>query len=216
MSALRLVGVFGGTFDPVHVGHLRAALELRELLELDELRFVPSGLPPHRDPPFASGEQRAAMLDAALAGEPGLVVDRCEIERPGPSYTIDTLASMREKLADTALCLVLGHDAWCGLDRWQRWRDVFELAHVVVTGRPGSNEPAGAVLEAERRVREVPAPRNLRERGHGAILFCEITRLEISASRLRAFAAAGRSLRFLVPDPVRDLIESERYYQRKS
>lgn len=214
MSGAQLVGIFGGTFDPVHVGHLRAAMELREILALDELRFVPCGEPPHRDPPVESGARRIAMLEAALAHEPGCVVDRREVERGGPSYTVDTLAALREDLPAAHLCLLLGHDAWVGLDRWHRWREVFEYAHVVVADRPGSNEPPGDVLAAEQRARQVTEAAALRAQSHGALMSSEITRLEISSSRLRAFAAAGHSLRYLVPDAVNELIVSKQYYRK--
>ena len=208
-----MIGILGGTFDPVHLGHLRTAVELREALGLEEVRLLPCGTPPHREPPVASGADRLAMLEAAIAGEPGLAVDTRELERPGPSYMVDTLASFRAELGPgRPLCLLLGTDALAGLERWHRWRRIPELAHLVVARRPGADLPAaGAVGEllAARRVDNTAA---LREAPAGRILVRDVTLLDISATRIRALLAQGRSVRYLVPEAVLELIHARGLY----
>lgn len=141
-----MIGLLGGTFDPIHFGHLRPALELYETLDLEQLRIIPCGTPPHRDPPCANGEQRLAMLRLALAGQPGLVIDPRELQRPGPSYMVDTLISLREELGDVPLALIIGMDAFHGLERWHRWRELVDLCHLIVIHRPGWQEPAEGEL----------------------------------------------------------------------
>jgi nicotinate-nucleotide adenylyltransferase len=129
---MRAIGIFGGTFDPIHYGHLRTALELKGLLALDKVHIVPCANPPHRTAPMSDGSLRLRMVAAAVAGEPGFVADDRELERAGVSYTIDTLASFRAELPGRSLCLLLGMDAFLGLPQWHRWGELIELAHIVV------------------------------------------------------------------------------------
>jgi len=207
------VGILGGTFDPVHHGHLRTALELIEACGLDELRLVPAGLPPHRGRPRASAELRLEMLHRAVAGEPRLRVDERELRRPGPSYTVDTLGALRAELGLRPLCLVLGADAFLGLPAWHRWRELPGLAHLVVVQRPGTVlAPEGelAALMAGRR----SADRSALARASAGVLRVQaVTQLDISASAIRALVAGGGDPRYLVPEPVRELIMESRCYQ---
>ena len=208
-----MIGLLGGTFDPVHYGHLRPAVELREGLGLTELRLIPCGVPPHRGAPGAGAEQRLAMLKLAVGDEPGLRIDERELRRPGPSYMVDTLSSLRAELGETPMGLIIGMDAFLGLDRWHRWRELADLGHLLVMRRPGVAPPARgelADLLAARRVDEAAA---LRGRGGGGVLLCEVTQLEISASRIRELVREGRSTRFLLPDPVRDYIGAAGLYR---
>src|SRR5210317_2209069 len=124
-----MIGVFGGTFDPIHFGHLRSALEICESLDLKEIRFIPCRIPPHRGEPVADPMQRMAMVRAALAGQPDMILDDREIKREGPSYMVDTLESLRSEFTTEPLCLVLGMDAFLGLSSWHRWKDLLTLAH---------------------------------------------------------------------------------------
>jgi nicotinate-nucleotide adenylyltransferase len=207
-----MIAIFGGTFDPVHYGHLRPALELLQELPLRELRFVPCSVPPHREAPQAGAELRVAMLRAALEGQPGLVLDERELQRPGPSYTVDTLRSLREELGAVPLCLVIGGDAFRGLATWHRWEDLIELAHLIVMRRPGWEAPAEgpvAALYAQRRTDSAAA---LAQSPAGRILAWPVTQLDISASRIRRDIGLGKSPRYLLPDAVWELIRARGLY----
>ena len=211
---MQSIGVLGGTFDPVHFGHLRSALELLETLGLAEVRLVPCGHPPHRSPPRAPASARLAMLELAVTGQPGLRVDPRELERPGPSYMVDTLASLREEQGTRPLCLILGSDAFLGLPGWHRWQELVQLAHLVVMHRPGWDlddnlaAPLAQLVEA-RRVYEAAA---LAAQPAGSILLVPVTPLDISATAIRTLIAAGRSPRYLLPDVVWEHIRAHGLY----
>lgn len=210
---MKLLGIFGGTFDPVHCGHLRAMLELQETLDLDQLRVMPCGIPAHRPPPAATAAERVAMLEAALEDFPGAEIDRRELEREGVSYTVDTLVTMGEEFPGSSLCLLLGQDAFLGLPGWHRWTELFELAHIAVARRPGGSLLMSPPLAEAVRGRRCDSAGELRDTGSGRVIFCETSQLEISSSWLRAQAAAGRSLRWLVPASVEAIIEAEGLYR---
>jgi nicotinate-nucleotide adenylyltransferase len=210
-----MLGIYGGTFDPVHYGHLRTGLEVKEALGLEELRFLPCRVPPHRGTPGAGPGQRARMLELALDGaEPGFALDLRELRREGPSYMVDTLASLREEIGDRPLCLVVGLDAFCGLPSWHRWRDLFGLAHLAVMRRPDAPEPAwaGGLAEmvAARRALDLA---ELRLAPAGRVAFLEVTQLAISATAIRRLVAEGKSPRYLLPEPVLRTIRSEGLYR---
>jgi nicotinate-nucleotide adenylyltransferase len=208
------VGLFGGSFDPVHVGHLRTAWELLTGLKLAEIRFVPSRVPPHRAPAMASGALRLRMLEAAIAGQPGFVVDDCELRRDGPSYTVDTLASLRASQPQRSLVLILGMDAFLGLPTWHRWQEIAGLAHIVVVQRPGwTRQFDGEIgrLYAEHQLHEAAA---LAAAPAGGILLRQVTQLEIASSSIRELIAAGGDPRYLVPDGVREIMQANPVYQR--
>lgn len=200
------IGVFGGMFDPVHHGHLRTALELLERCALAAVRFVPCGQPPHRPPPAAGVALRADMLRAALAGEPRFVLDERELHRPGPSYMVDTLASLRAELGPVPLCLLLGADAFLGLPGWHRWEELPGLAHLIVVRRPGWELPAAGPLARLTSERLAQSPTQLSARPAGLVLTQSVTQLEIASSAIRALVAAGGDPRFLVPERVRELM----------
>lgn len=207
-----MIGIYGGTFDPIHIGHLRTALDLYETLGLDEVRLIPARVPPHREPPRLSPAQRLALLKAAVDGQPGLVVDSRELQRSGPSYMVDTLASLRDELGDEPLALILGVDAFLGLEGWHRWQELTDLAHLLVMQRPGAKLPEQGVLAdwlAEHCVDDADA---LRQRPAGGILACAVTRLAISATDIRSRLASGRSIRYLVPDAVHRMINEQGLY----
>ncbi len=212
-----MIGIFGGTFDPIHFGHLRSALEVREVLGLDEVRFIPCGLPPHRGTPQATASQRLAMVRAALAGEPGFLVDDRELRRVGPSYMVDTLASLRQDYGTRPLCLLLGMDAFLGLEGWHRWQTLSTLAHLVIMHRPGWDWAAERVSTALSRLvaeRRSDDPQYLMRQPAGRICFQGVTPLDISSSRLRALCAAGSDPRYLLPDGVRRVIKQQHIYDR--
>ncbi len=206
--------VFGGTFDPVHRGHLGAATEVRDALAIDDFRFLPAGDPPHRDQTFAPPAQRLRMLELALEGRPGFAIDRRELDREGPSYMVDTLASLREEYPDDALLLVLGQDALNGLDRWHEWRRLPGLAHLVVMTRPGERPDYSAALDKELAPRRVDDPERLGQATAGSVLSLAVTPLAISSTAIREGLDDPAELRRLVPEAVAGYIEREGLYRR--
>lgn len=216
-GSVRPIGVLGGTFDPVHIGHLRIALELLESASLAEVRFVLAARPPHRPAPKASAELRLRMLEAAVADEPRFVVDRRELDRPGPSYTVDTLASLAEEVPDASLCLLLGMDAFLGLPSWHRWPMHLELAHLVVAHRPGSRPPDDGPLGDLLRERLARSPAELSASKAGRIHMQAVTPLDVSSTAIRTAVKAGKDPRYLVPDAVRRIIlETECYAEKET
>jgi len=210
------VGIFGGTFDPIHFGHLRPAMELREALAMARMMLLPCSVPPHREQPQASAEQRLAMLEMAVADETTLEVDTRELRRSGPSYMVDTLISLREELGDTPLCLCLGVDAFLGLPGWHRWEALPELAHIVVAHRPGWTLDAESLptpLAELMQQRQQADPQVLSKHASGAIVLHAVTQLDISATAIRDCIAAGRSARYLLPDAVWHYIQEEKLYR---
>ena len=207
------MGVFGGTFDPVHFGHLRTALELLEYAGLEEMRFMPAGTPPHRPAPHADSAMRLALVRAAIESEPRFCVDDRELRRAGPSWTVDTLRALRAEFPGRPLCLVAGMDAFLGLETWHRWREILELAHLLVAHRPGWDAPATGALGELLRARGVRSGAELRAAPAGRIGVCAVTQLEISSSAIRELARAGREPRYLVPDPVCRLLAASGCYK---
>lgn len=200
------IGIFGGTFDPVHYGHLRTAFELLKGLQLGEVRFMPAGTPPHRGSPAASGELRLRMVQAAVEGQPGFTVDDRELRREGPSYSVDTLSDLRAEYPDRSLLLIVGMDAFIGLPKWHQWREILQLAHVVVAHRPGWRTPATGPLGELLVDRGTGTVGDLHDAPAGHIYIHAVTQLEIASTSVRTLIARGRDPRFLMPDAVRDII----------
>ncbi|MBU6420738.1 MAG: nicotinate-nucleotide adenylyltransferase [Gammaproteobacteria bacterium] len=209
---MRKIGIFGGSFDPVHFGHLRPALEILGALVLDEIRFLPAGQSPLRAAPVAPPGLRLRMLKAALRGEPRFVVDERELKRPGPSYTVDTLVDLHHEFPRACLVLIVGMDAFLGFPEWHEWQRIFEYAHVVVAHRPGWSPPATGKLADTLRERRADPAAGLFAAPAGWVLLQPVTQLEISSTHIRAMAAAGRDLRYLVPEPVCELIRDSHCY----
>ena len=201
---MRLMGVFGGTFDPIHYGHLRTAFEMLQALRFDDVRFVPCGDPPHRGTMYATAAQRLRMVQLAVSGHPGFTVDDRELRRDGPSYTIDTLLALREEFPDQALGLIVGMDAFLGLPGWHRWDEFLAVTHIVVAHRPGWKAPdigpLGELITqfGTHRVDDLHSTMN--------------GRIHIHAVEIRELIDAGRDPRFLMPDAVRDEIEDSSCY----
>lgn len=210
---MRPIGIFGGTFDPIHYGHLRTALELKLCLGLERVHFVPCANPPHRSP-ISDGALRMRLVAAALEGEPQFVVDARELERSGPSYTIDTLASFRRDFPQRPLCLLVGMDAFLGLPTWHRWDELLDFAHMVIAHRPGWRAPDSGVLGDLLRARRTREAADLQASPAGRVHVQPVTQLEISSTDLRASIAAGLDPKFLMPDSVRRIIlETECYVE---
>jgi nicotinate-nucleotide adenylyltransferase len=210
---LHSVALLGGTFDPIHIGHLRSALELRERFGFEQIRLIPCHRPPHRGAPGASAAQRLQMLELALAGETQLRADDRELKRAGPSYTFDTLTELRAELgAQCSLSLIMGCDAFAELETWHRWRELLQLAHIVVMARPHTELPVrGAVAELLAAHRAEPAA--LQQSRCGAIVVVELTPLPIAATDIRALIRGGRSPRYLLPDAVWSFIREHALYE---
>ncbi|WP_371922238.1 nicotinate-nucleotide adenylyltransferase [Pseudomonas sp. DG56-2] len=213
MSTARRIGVLGGTFDPVHIGHLRSALEVAEGLALDELRLMPNARPPHRNTPQVSAQDRLAMVRCAVEGVPTLSVDARELARDTPSYTIETLELMRAELAATdQLFLLLGWDAFCGLPSWHRWEELLQHCHILVLQRPDADVEPPDALRNLLAARSVSDPQALVGPA-GNIAFVWQTPLAVSATQIRQLLASGKSVRFLVPDAVLAYIDAHNLYR---
>lgn len=205
-----MIGIIGGTFDPIHFGHLRIALEVAERCELEQVRFIPGHIPPHRPQPVASPEQRWEMVNLAIAQTRCFSADRRELERDGASYTVDTLTSLRQEVGnDVPLVFIMGTDAFLGFQSWHCWQGILKLAHLVVTQRPGYQHADGVDWCADRLVDEAS---ELRTRMAGNILFTDVTQLDISATLLRTRARVHGSLRYLLPETVCDYIADAGLY----
>jgi len=206
-----VIGILGGSFDPIHYGHLRTARELVSALELAQLRFVPTSHPPHRAPPIATAVDRLQMLQLAIAPEPKFVVDERELRRDGPSYTLLTLESLRAELGSQPLALVLGMDAFLGLDRWHRWQELWGYAHIVVMPRPGWPSVQGLPAWAQPRL--CLDARELTLSPGGRLWVQAVTAQDISSTRIRAALAQGESAADWLPPAILQYIKTNHVYQ---
>lgn len=211
------IGIFGGTFDPIHFGHLRLAEEMAESLVLDHVRFIPTGMPPHRTRPRTDATHRLAMVRIATANNPHFVVDEREVLLPHLSYTVDTLRSLRAEFGKRqSLCLLLGADAFLSLSSWHRWQELFAFAHIVIAHRPGFpqstwKDAMPEILRDEIETR-MANPQDLAQCAAGLIVTRPITALDISATYIRETLHAGRNPRYLIPDAVLDYISTFQLY----
>jgi len=209
----------GGMFDPVHRGHLEAARQLRDLLQLDSVRLVPCGVPVHRDSARASGAQRCAMLELAAAPFPWLQVDRREVQSPAPSWTYDTLQALRGELPEAGLYLIVGMDAFLNLPTWRRWTELTTLAHLIVCTRPGFSldaqalDPALAAFCRQHRVGDAAA---LWEQRAGLLYLAQLATPDLSSTAVRARAARGEALTDVVPAAVADYLTQQSLYRALS
>lgn len=212
-SRTACIALLGGSFDPIHNGHLQSALDIQRVLGVAEVRLVPSNVPPHRNALGAGACQRLAMVRLAVAGSPTLAIDEREIRRSGASYAVETLESIRSEAGLAApIVVALGVDAFMGLPEWHRAASVFELAHVLVLDRPRFEWSLTAPLEAMTRGRWVGAPGDLLESPLGNACRFRGTQLDISASRIRSLVKAARPIAKLVPDGVSDYISTHGLY----
>lgn len=210
-----MLGILGGTFDPVHFGHLRPAMDVAETLQLGEVRFIPCGTPPHREQPVASALQRLSMLREAVSAHSQFKVDDREIRREGLSYMVDTLTSLKEDFPEQNLCLILGWDAFIHLETWYQWKKIFELANIVVTHRPGwSANQVSKQSELGKLVKEKTVePDKLSAKQAGYITFIPVTQLDISSTQIRKLLQQGKSVSYLLPEKVEQLILNQNIYR---
>lgn len=208
-----MIGILGGTFDPIHYGHLRTALDVQESLELERIHFVPLKHAVHREQPGTAAELRASMVQAAIAQHPGFVMDDRELHNDRPSYSLHTLQSFRRQMPHTSLCFLLGMDAFRGFMNWHQPMEILKLAHLVVMHRPGGEVPDSQLqqLVSERSIEDAAL---LRQQTGGLILFQPVTQLAISATDIRQRTQHKESLRYLLPDAVITIIEQLKLYQQ--
>jgi nicotinate-nucleotide adenylyltransferase len=211
------IGILGGTFDPIHFGHLRLAEEMLELAGLSQIHFIPTGTPPHRGSPQVPAQQRSAMVQLAIADQPAFVLDEREVRRDRLCYTVDTLSELRAEFGATQpLCLLIGGDAFLQLHTWHEWERLFELAHIIIGYRPGYTlderiEIAPEVLRKHYRER-LCAVEAMAHAPCGGVAELAIPKLEISATDIRRRVAEGRTIRYLLPNAVADYIHQHHLY----
>lgn len=211
------LGLFGGTFDPVHFGHLRLAEEAISHLGLSAVRWIPAGRPPHRGTPQVTPQQRLEMVLRSTAKNPRFFVDPAEVEAARASYTVETLERLRGEFGhQQPLVLLVGADAFAGLSTWHRWRELFSLAHIAVSHRPGFPVERASLpdeLASEFAERRAADPQVLAATGAGQIVTFAMTQLAISATQIRHLLSNGKSARYLLPDAVLDYIQHHQLYR---
>lgn len=211
MSDNKMIGIIGGTFDPIHFGHLRPALEIFEQFSLDELRFIPSAHPPHRWQPEASAEHRINMTTLAIDPIEGFTLDDREYRREGASYTVDTLKSIRQEIGnDRPLCMIIGLDAFQSFTQWRDWQKILTLTHLVVSPRPGYK------LSAEDQWVQAYLTKDateLKQYAAGKIFVAEVIQFDISATKIREQLLNGFSASYLLPETIRKYIDKHRLYR---
>jgi nicotinate-nucleotide adenylyltransferase len=208
-----MIAVMGGSFDPIHIGHLRVAIEVRDHLHVDQLRLIPCGQPPHKKQTIATAEQRLQMLALAVDDEQSLMIHDREIRRDRTSYTVDTLADLRAQSGQQPMCLIVGADAYQQLNGWHQWQRLFELAHLIVVQRPGYTIEANTEVADYTINRSIDAPHQLTQHSAGSLYFMQIPPLKISSTRIRALALDGKNYRYLVPDKVYQWMQQQQIYQ---
>ena len=195
-----MIGILGGTFDPVHFGHLRPALEVMQAIGLEQVRFLPNRVPPHRETPWLDVDKRLELLNIAIDDQPGFVLDERELKREGRSYMVDTLESLRKDFPEQPVCMILGMDAFLGIQQWHQWQRLPDLCHIVVTRRPGFELDDAFV--SQQPFAPATTVSELTQEGNGRFLLQSVTQLDISASTIRALLVKGQSVRYLLPDEV--------------
>jgi nicotinate-nucleotide adenylyltransferase len=207
------IGILGGSFDPVHFGHLRLAMECIETAGLERVLFVPLNIPSHRHPLVANATERRKMLSLALVNKPYFDISDVELDRHEVSYTLDTLETLRDEYGTTPLCLIMGMDAFIGFDTWKAWEQIPDYAHIIITNRPNaSNQIDNMNLDALLAERLTDENCDLRDSPAGKIRIIEVPLLDISSTRIRSMICEGRPVDYLLPERVIDYITRNRIY----
>ena len=206
------IGILGGTFDPVHNGHLHLATTFLKELDLAEIRFVPLNNPPHRSAPIASSEQRLEMLKLAIENHAHLKVDDCELQREEVSYTIDTLKLLRKNIGDTPLCMLIGMDSFKTLNSWHQWRSLLDYAHIVIANRHGANEEMVSEIQGLMNSHMTKSVTNLHQQAAGCIMKLDIAMLDISSTQIRNNFQSRLKSESLLPNKVLDFIQAHHLY----
>lgn len=209
----KFLGIYGGTFDPIHLGHLTAASEVQKCLGLDEVRMVLSAKPPHRISPTLTAEERFSLLTLAVQNYPNLVADRSEMERSGPSYMVDTLFGFRQESPTSSLVLILGMEAFNGLMSWDRWEEMINLAHIVVTDRAGFDNQFNPKIEHYVAPFLTVDKSQLRQRTHGKIFVQPVTAANISATQIRQRLKENKTVKNMLTAECLEVINNRHFYQ---
>jgi nicotinate-nucleotide adenylyltransferase len=211
--SVEFIGIYGGTFDPIHLGHLTAASEVGKEIGLDEVRMVLSASPPHRSAPVLSAEERFFLLQLAVNDFPMLVADNCEMERNGPSYMVETLLSFRQRKPNSSLVLILGMEAFNGLMSWHRWQEIINLTHIVVTNRAGFDNQFKQEVGAYVVPFLVTDKSQLKQRTHGKIYVQPVTAINISATQVRQQIKDNKSVRQMLTSDCFEAINKNGFYR---
>lgn len=209
----KAIGILGGTFDPIHNGHLRTALEIQQTLQLAEVRLMPCFQPVHRAAPVATPHDRLTMVQAAIENEPTLKADDCEISRGAPSYMVDTLTHLRHRYPNTPLCLIMGMDTLLTFSTWRRYETILELVHLIIASRPLYQLPETGIVAELVKKRIKNDPTTLHQALSGSIICVPVTPLEISATYIRQEIAAGKNPHYLLPENVQKYIKEHGIYE---
>lgn len=210
---IKPIGIFGGAFDPVHLGHLRAALEISEKFLLEKVYFVPCQVPVHKARTAATATHRIAMLNLAMAGEKKFQVDDREVRRKTPSYMVETLSSFREEFGENRpLALILGSDALMGFTTWREWEKFFDLAHIIVVARGSQKMILSPEFKGYLSFRKNKSPRTIVNSPAGSVFFQRTTKLDISSTTIRSLLLKKSSPRYLIPETVWEYIQREQLY----
>jgi nicotinate-nucleotide adenylyltransferase len=206
------IGILGGTFDPVHNGHLHLATTFLKELDLAEIRFVPLNNPPHRPAPVASSEQRLEMLNLAIENHTHFKVDDCELQKEEVSYTVDTLKLLRKNIDDTPLCMLIGMDSFKTLNNWHQWRSLLNFAHIVIANRPGANEEMVSEIQELMNSHMTKSVIDLHQQAAGCIMKLDIAMLDISSTQIRNNFQSHLKSESLLPNKVLDFIQAHHLY----
>jgi len=207
---MRLIGIYGGTFDPIHIGHLRPVLEASHQLAFDHIRFVPCYQTVHKQQPHVSAQQRCDMVKLAIAGYKQFELDLFEIEQQGPSYMVETLAVKKQQFPDDSLVLIMGTDAFAKFCSWHQWQHILNLANILILHRPTDAVAFSgqeAQLWQQYAVTEFSEP-------FGQLKEMAVTQLDISSTQIRQLVQQGEAADFLVTETVADYIQQQQLYQR--
>jgi nicotinate-nucleotide adenylyltransferase len=216
-SKRTVIGLTGGTFDPIHFGHLRMAQELAENLRLSTVRFIPAAQPPHKSAPIVSAEHRSAMVRLGIAGNSIFSCDERELHRVGASYTIDTLHSLRDELgADISLVLLMGSDAFSKFDTWHHWQEIIQLCHIALVQRPieGKQEPLSEALQKFLQSHYTEDAEDFHRMPAGFVTMQKVTALDISSTAIRNYLQQQHSVKYLLPDSVIEYIRTYQLFKK--
>lgn len=213
MKKQKPIAIFGGSFDPIHLGHCRVAIDILQQLNLQEIRFVPCKQPVHKEKVFAAAEHRQAMVKLAIEDTPGLVLDNHELERDTPSYMLETLQSLRSEVGEQPLCLIIGIDAFMKINTWHQWQELINYAHFIVIQRPNYQLTWPANIKDSLKQRVVENAAALQQQPAGSIYFHSPRLLNISATEIRQLIKEGKSPRFLLSRRVLNYIQAHGLYK---